>query len=188
MTGSTETEIKLAVEDLPTIQSRLHSLSFTVLHPRVFEANTVYDTKAQDLRQNSSLLRLRQVGERTVLTWKGPPVAGPHKQRPEEETTVGSFDKMALIFEKLGYLPTFRYEKYRTEFSKPGSLGVVVLDETPIGNFLEIEGEAAWIDATARDLGFLPEDYLLESYGSLYLQYCRQAGVEPGHMVFSSHS
>ncbi len=184
MTGSTETEIKLRVQDAPAVQARLRSLGFAILHGRVFEANTIYDTENGELRQNSSLLRLRQVGERTVLTWKGPPIPGPHKQRPEEETTVGSFEIMALIFGKLGFRPIFRYEKFRTEYTKENALGVVVFDETPIGNFLEIEGEAAWIDSTARELGFLPEDYLLQSYGALYLQHCRETGMEPGNMVF----
>ena len=188
MTGSTETEIKLSLEDPLATLSRLRSLGFEVLRPRVFEANTLYDTKTGELRQIATLLRLRQVGNQTVLTWKGPPVPGPHKQRPEEETMVGSFETTALIFEKLGFLPVFRYEKFRTEFSHAGALGVVVFDETPIGKFLEIEGEAAWIDSTARNLGFLPEDYLLESYGALYLQYCREKGTEPANMVFPSES
>ncbi len=110
-----------------------------------------------------------------MLTWKGPGQSGPHKSRAELETSVGSLETMRQILEQLGYGPVFRYEKYRTEFMDRAGLGVVTLDETPIGNFLEIEGPGEWIDQTAGRLGFSPKDYLLESYGKLYLDYCVRA-------------
>jgi adenylate cyclase class 2 len=122
-----------------------------------------------------------------VVTWKGPGVAGPHKSRPELETTLGSADTLAEILKQLGYQRTFRYEKYRTEYQKGQQHSVVTLDETPIGDFMEIEGEPGWIDATAGQLGFSQDDYILESYGSLYLEHCKKLGMQPGDMVFASH-
>ena len=122
-----------------------------------------------------------------VLTWKGPGASGPHKDREEWETGVESFAEMQRILEHLGYTPTFRYEKFRTEFRQKGeSGGVVTLDETPIGTFLELEGPGTWIDRTAQFLGFRKEDYVLESYGSLYLAYCARRGLQPANMVFAS--
>ena len=70
----------------------------------------------------------------------------------------------------------------------PGEPGVVTVDETPIGNFLELEGPAEWIDAKAAALGFTPSDYILESYGRLYLADCERRGVEPSNMVFPPDS
>jgi adenylate cyclase, class 2 len=101
---------------------------------------------------------------------------------------VGSIETLAKILEQLGYRPSFRYEKYRTEFRRDDEAGVVTLDETPIGNFLELEGGGEWIDQTAQKLGFLPKDYVLESYGRLYLAECERRGVQPSHMVFASHA
>jgi adenylate cyclase class 2 len=93
---------------------------------------------------------------------------------------------MKEIFEHLGYQPTFRYEKYRTEYQHPDrSEGVVTLDETPIGNFLELEGPGKWIDGTAKLLGFAGPDYILESYGRLYIADCERRGVAPHDMVFT---
>ena len=67
-----------------------------------------------------------------------------------------------------------------------GGLGsVVMLDQTPIGDFLELEGAPRWIDRTARTLGFSSADYITASYGRLYLDYCVENGVEPGNMVFT---
>ena len=59
-----------------------------------------------------------------------------------------------------------------------------MLDETPIGDFLELEGPPRWIARAARALGRSPADYITASYGSLYLQHCQAKGVKPSHMVF----
>ena len=48
--------------------------------------------------------------------------------------------QMDLILRALGYAPSFRYEKFRAEWTD--GKGQVVVDETPIGNFCEIEGPA----------------------------------------------
>jgi adenylate cyclase class 2 len=92
------------------------------------------------------------------------------------------------ILGRLGYFPTFEYQKYRTEFRQPSRKGLALLDETPIGNFLELEGSPAWIDRVATRLGFTPEDYVLESYVALYFADCARRGAKPGNMVFGAGS
>ncbi|HEY7208848.1 MAG TPA: class IV adenylate cyclase [Bryobacteraceae bacterium] len=182
-----ETEVKIPLSDRSAIEQCLTSFGFHISVPRRFESNDLYDTADHSLRRQSMLLRLRRVADKSVVTWKGPGVAGPHKSRPELETTLGSADTLAEILKQLGYQRTFRYEKYRTEYQKGQQHSVVTLDETPIGDFMEIEGEPGWIDATAGQLGFSQDDYILESYGSLYLEHCKKLGMQPGDMVFASH-
>jgi adenylate cyclase class 2 len=179
-----ETEIKLRISDPITTQAKLEQAGFKVSRERVFEANTVYDTPEGILRQRGTLLRLREVGGQAILTFKGPATPGKHKSREELETTVGDASTGAAIFNRLGFVPSFRYEKYRTEYERPGSPGVVTIDETPIGWFLELEGSPHWIDSTARQLGFREEDYIILSYASLYLNYCIERLTAPTHMVF----
>jgi hypothetical protein len=60
------------------------------------------------------------------------------------------------------------------------------LDETPIGNFLELEGSPRWIDRTARLLGFSSSDYINRSYGYLYLAFCRERRIRPKDMLFKN--
>jgi adenylate cyclase, class 2 len=185
--GGVETEVKIALSEAAAagIRPGIEALGFVVSVARDFESNTVYDTAGGVLRQAGMLLRLRQTGDTGVITWKGPSIPGPHKSRPEIESSVGSLAGLDQILRHLGYVPKFRYEKYRTEFAKPGATGSLVLDETPIGNFIELEGEGDWIDQTARHLGFSASDYLLESYGKLYLGYCSRHGLTPENMVFA---
>jgi adenylate cyclase class 2 len=185
--GSVETEIKLRLKDRAATLEAICQAGFTESAPRVFEANTLYDTAKQDLRARGMLLRLRQVGDRGVFTWKGHPQPGPHKSRPEVETAVLSTEKMAEILKQLGYQPVFRYEKYRTEYNSRNGEGTLTFDETPIGDFLELEGPGDWIDSTAEQLGFSRDEYVFDSYGRLYLAHCERHGLEPTHMTFASH-
>lgn len=183
-----EREIKLAVEGARGGRSLLLRAGFKAITRRLFEANTLYDTLAEDLQGRSQLLRIREVGGETIVTYKGPPTPGKHKLREEIEFSVSGASETALVLERLGFMPTFRYEKYRTEFQCPGELGMATLDETPIGTYLELEGRAAWIDRTARRLGFAANSYITKSYGSLYMEYCERLGKKPANMVFPSRA
>lgn len=188
-----ETEVKIRVHDAPSARNLLERHGFAVSVERLFESNTVYDTVGGDLRCRGELLRIRGIGPSCsatgsagVLTFKGAAVPGKHKSRQELETTVADRLVLEAVLLRLGMTPMFRYEKYRTEYLRAEGGGIVTIDETPIGTFLEIEGAPDWIDATAAELGFSESDYLLASYGALYRDYCQARGREPSHMVFPS--
>jgi adenylate cyclase, class 2 len=187
MTGNIETEVKIHLSDPDRIEKVLRSNEFREKARRIFEANTLYDTPDFRLRSSGTLLRLREIGSKGVITWKGPSSPGPHKSRPEIETTVGSVEQLHKILTNLGFQASFRYEKYRTEYeSIANPEGVITFDETPIGHFLELEGSGEWIDQMAQRLGFSPAQYVLESYGRLYIADCKRRGVEPANMIFPS--
>ena len=179
-----ETEIKLAVKDARSARRRLREAGFVVSRPRVFEANMVFDTPELSLRASSRLLRIRQAGRVATLTYKGVPATGKYKSREELELEIGNAAAMMSIMERLGYHRMFRYEKYRTEFRQPRRAGVAMLDETPVGVYLELEGTPHWIDLTARRLGFKESDYITASYGRVYLDWCAAHGCKPGDMTF----
>jgi len=178
-----EVEVKIAVTSAASARKRVLGAGFTVHIPRVLEVNDVYDFEDLRLRTQGKVLRLREAGKIRTLTFKGRSRDTRHKVREEVETTVAQAAVVDRVFRELDLAPVFRYEKYRTEFTCD-SRGVVTLDETPIGVFLEIEGPPRWIDRTARQLGFGPQDYITASYGILYLEYCRELGIKPSNMVF----
>jgi adenylate cyclase class 2 len=180
-----EVEVKIAISDPPAIIARLEKLGFHRTAERQFESNTIWDTEDQSLRASGEIVRLREYGPLRLLTYKGPAQAGKHKRREELESDLTSLDALERIFTRLGLKPTFRYEKYRGEYRREGSTGVVTIDETPIGSFIELEGDAAWIDQTALELGFPESSYLTGSYATLYVDHCRALGIEPEHMTFT---
>jgi adenylate cyclase class 2 len=184
MRSNTETEVKIAADHFRRVRARLKTLGFQRVQSRQFEANMLFDTPNGELRATGRLLRVRRAGKRTILTFKGPANTGRHKSREELEIEVSDERLCQAILGRLGFHPTFRYEKYRTEYSD--GHGHVTLDETPIGNYLELEGAGGWIDRTAAALGFADHHYVTLSYGGLYLNYCESRGIEPTHMVFDA--
>jgi adenylate cyclase, class 2 len=181
-----EVEIKLRLPaELNPIRRKLRQASFHVAKRRILEINTLFDNPEQSLRNQGKLIRIRHVGADSILTYKGPSNPGRHKSRPEIEVALPDAATFAEILRQIGYDPVFRYDKFRTEFAPRGGEGTVMLDETPIGNFLEVEGSGRWIDRTAKALGFTPADYVTNSYGYLYLTYCQEHKIKLGNMVFS---
>ena len=169
-----EIEIKLRLADgAAGARALLGQRGYTAAGPRLLESDQLFDREGE-LRQSDRILRLRSSGERWTLTYKGPAGRSPHKSREELEVDFSSGPSLVSILEALGYQPSFRYEKFRTKFTAPGEPGIVTIDETPIGDFLELEGPAYWIDETAVRLGYSTTDYLTVSYASLYREYCAQ--------------
>ena len=181
-----EVEVKFRVNDPVTFETRLASLGMTKKTVRTFERNTLYDTPQRDLLNSGRLLRLRQYGERWVMTFKAKPdfddPSAPHKSRIELETEVEDGKSTALILERLGYRSCFIYEKWRTEWKDSG--GHVTLDETPIGLYAELEGTAEWIDDTAARLGVAKADYITLSYGRLFEVWRASHHAEAKHLTF----
>jgi adenylate cyclase class 2 len=182
-----ETEIKLALADVKTARALLLRAGFRVTRRRVFERNDVFDTPECAVRKSGALLRVRQAGRAATLTYKGPAAVSRYKSREEVETRVPDAASIAAIFERLGFRPIFRYEKYRTEYGHPDGGGVATVDETPIGVFMELEGTPRWIDRAARQLGFAECDYITASYGRLFLEWRHRQGLDTAaNMVFGS--
>jgi adenylate cyclase, class 2 len=197
--ADTEIEVKLRIGDRRGFLRQLTRLKAKLTRARVHEMNTLYDTSDGQLARHGQMLRLRvegaergepRAGQRrkvakdkprstnsAVLTFKGP-VNGAearkskrYKIREEHELRVSNPEEMPKIFEALGLRPWFRYEKFRSTFSLPGMTRLkLTLDETPIGLFVELEGEPGEIDRAAGMLGFAHSDYINKSYGALFME------------------
>jgi adenylate cyclase class 2 len=182
MASNQEIEIKFRVIDARALTRRLRAAKFRLVTPRTHEMNILYDLPRQVLRKRGELLRLREFGKQWVLTHKSKGKVGRHKTRVELETKVKDGHKMDAILHALGYRPSFRYEKFRAEWSD--GRGHVVLDTTPIGDFGEIEGPARWIDQTAKQLGIRREDYLTDTYAGLFFAWKRRTRSPANEMTF----
>ena len=176
-----ETEIKLRFPTLEAAEGCLRSAGAALLSPREREDNVLYD-HAFALAREGRALRLRRVGGRAILTFKAPvPGEHAHKVRIERETTVGEPEVMNEILRELGFLRVYRYEKYRTTFSLDGV--VLCLDETPLGCFVELEGDGEAIDRLATRLGFTSEDYIRASYRELHRNAVAAGSARPGDLL-----
>jgi len=181
---SREIEIKFRVADLRGLARKLRAAGFRLVTPRTHEMNTLYDLPEQVLRGRGELLRLRKYGSAWTLTHKSGGKKARHSSRIELETGVTDGKKTDAILRGLGYAPSFRYEKFRAEWTD--GKGQVVVDETPIGNFCEIEGSPRWIDASAKKLGVNAADYITKNYAGLFLDWKLQTNSPAEEMTFKA--
>lgn len=179
-----EVEIKFQVDHLRALNRKLRKAGFRIKTRRTHEMNTLYDLPGSVLRKRKELLRVRQYGTEWKLTHKSGSTRERHSSREELETKVDDGKAMHGILTALGYSPSFRYEKFRAEWSD--EKGDIVVDQTPIGNFCEIEGKPRWIDATAKKLGVRHEDYITKNYATLFAEWKQQTKSKAEEMTFKA--
>ncbi len=147
-----EREIKLYLNDLDALASRVEICGADLVRGRVFERNIRLDTADSRLQNEGRLLRLRK-DDRAAVTYKADAsMEGGIVSRTEIELNVDNFEVAQKLFEALGYRKTVVYEKYRRVY-KLGDV-LVMLDELPFGDFVEIEApNNILIDGMAQMLG-----------------------------------
>jgi adenylate cyclase class 2 len=180
-----EIEVKFIVDDLSLMRQRILAMGAVLKTPRTYEDNLLFDTRDRRLQQQGCLLRLRR-DQRHRLTYKEPSrTADPHfKVRHEYEVEVGDASQMDTVLRKLGYFPVWRYEKYRETFTYQGA--EILLDETPCGAFLEVEGARDAIRAIAATLGLDFEARLTASYGAIFEAVCAAYQLHITDMTFEN--
>jgi adenylate cyclase class 2 len=175
MSSDQELEVKFYLSRRQEMETKL-ATSGKLSAPRVHELNLRLDTPDLALLSSGKLLRLRQ-DTRPRLTYKGfGSEEGGARLRQELEVTVSDFDTTLHLLDALGYQVILMYEKYRASYR----LGMVEadLDETPLGDFLELEGpDGASIRQEAARLGLDWERRILDSYVMLFERVRQKLGL-----------
>jgi len=182
-----EIETKLVVKDRAALERALAGLG-ALPGPTEHETNTLFDDERLKLQRAGQALRVRETEGRGLLTFKGKAsVERGVKSRVELESGVSSAQAVAEVLGALGLVPRFFYEKRRTvwRFADPAR-PVVVVDETPIGLFAEIEGSEEAVRVLAKELGVPEADLLHESYVALYRKAREKDPSLPPDMRFGS--
>lgn len=147
--GGQETEAKFYVRDLDRIKSRLVELDAHLTAERVLETNIRFDLPGAPLHTEGRVLRLRRDTQARLTYKSASDSAQGVLSREEIEFVVEDFEKAKRFLEALGYQKLVYYEKYRTTYELDGML--IMLDELPYGNFVEIEGETIESIQSAAD-------------------------------------
>jgi len=147
-----EREIKFYIQDLSAVAERLKLCGAELIRPRILETNLRLDTPERELMQTGRMLRIRQ-DDRVRVTYKANArIEGGVIARTEIEFGADDLEKARRLFEGLGYQVVATYEKYRREY-KLGDV-IVMLDELPFGDFMEIEASNnTLIEGVAMILG-----------------------------------
>jgi len=164
-----EIEVKFYIRDINQVKNNLTNIGAVLEKQRVFESNLRFDYPDGSLSANKQVLRLRSDTE-IIITYKGPAqINQPVSVREEIEIQVDDHERAKHLLEALGYVVYMEYEKYRTTYTYQDV--IIVVDELPIGNFIEIEGpNPSAIHTMTELLGLCWENRIPASYLYLFEQ------------------
>jgi adenylate cyclase class 2 len=140
-----EVEQKFRADDLAVIEARAASLG-AVVASTVRQADRYYAHPARDFAQTDEALRIRRVGEKNLVTYKGPKLDRQTKTRREIEIPLppgeAGFAQTAALLEALGFRPVAEVRKQRriAHLDWQGFGVEIALDEVEgVGRFVELE-------------------------------------------------
>jgi len=166
MGGPLEIEVKFYLAEIHAVRERILAMGAASIG-RVFETNICFDDGPGSLKAQGNLLRLRK-DQRITLTFKSRP-ASPDKDfkiHHELELQVDDFDTCRAILEGLGFHPAQTYEKWRETYMVSDTQ--LLVDTTPYGIFLEIEGEKSNIRHIAEQLGLQWQERISLNYLEIF--------------------
>lgn len=171
-----EIEAKIIEVDPKAVVARLEELGAEWEFTLPFKA-AYFDLPDMPLKSKGEVLRLRQEGEKVVLTYKYPLLEASEgiKVREEKEVTLDDHDTMWAILTGLGYRPGLIMNKIRTQYKLANAH--VVLDRyedefAHIPPFLEIEAPSvAELKEVAEMLGYSSDDLKNWSAAELIAYY-----------------
>jgi adenylate cyclase class 2 len=179
-----ETEAKFYVRRLADMARNMVSSGAHLVQARTHELNLRFDTPDGEFQREGRVLRLRQ-DEAAHLTYKdGSESVEGAVSRREIEFSVSDFDSAREFVEALGYKVVFMYEKNRTTYELDNAH--IMLDETPIGDFVEIEGELGRLRPIAKKLGLDWEAAVPASYHALFERIRLKRGLKSGDLSFEN--
>ena len=167
MAIETEKKYRLGPRRLDEVTRKLIELGASY-QKEVFEVN--YQHRGGEMDERGATLRLRKIGDFTLLTYKERvKTDNGAKSKIEYETNVSDVEAAEAIIERLGYRLTAVYEK-RRKYWRLGDVEVV-LDELPFGLFMEIEGTEEAITTAAARLGLKDIEQEPRGYPRLTIKY-----------------
>jgi adenylate cyclase class 2 len=140
-----EVEMKFPVGNISEIERRLAALHSLPPSTRD-EADQYFNAPDRDFGQTDEALRLRRIGPKNYLTYKGPKRDSETKTRLELEVALAEGDEPAarftVVLKSLGYQPVAEVRKRRRIYHlQRENFDVdVCLDQVDeVGNFVELE-------------------------------------------------
>ncbi|PQO43028.1 class IV adenylate cyclase [Blastopirellula marina] len=150
-----EVELKFPVDDLRRVESALAGLGAQVEIP-VKQSDFYYGHPSRDFAQTDEALRIRRVGSKSIITYKGPKIDETTKTRREIEVPLVSGSEGAAniieILDALGFSQVAEVTKNRRKanLTFADQDVEVALDEVKgLGQFVELEisTDEAGVDA-----------------------------------------
>jgi adenylate cyclase class 2 len=177
--GVLEVEVKFPVADFAPLEAKLRQWGAT-FDPARRDEDRYFNAPDRDFAVTDEALRVRSIGSKNVVTYKGPKVDAETKSRLEIETPLAdgpeSAQEMARVFTHLRYRATGVVRKSRriARFQRDGFEMQASLDEVDgVGRYAEVETmaeEERFADAKAAVLAAATELGMTQPERRSYLQ------------------
>jgi predicted adenylyl cyclase CyaB len=178
MPNELEAKFKIEESDICDLQAKILSLGALYKGKRK-EINEFFDSKDERLNKAGLLVRLRTINwigkgdSEYVITYKGRQKKGKLKCREELEYSVSNPESAVKVFNIMGYVKNFSFEKKRRCYTLGDCL--IEIDELPkLGFFCEIEGPTQKaIERVMVRIGFADAKLINKGYGTLIRDYLK---------------
>ncbi|GII22835.1 class IV adenylate cyclase [Planosporangium mesophilum] len=164
----TEFEARFLAVNVAAVLDKLKARSAVCTMPRTLMRRIVFSN--DDIQARRGWLRLRDQGDKTVLTYKQVVAdTAAIDSILEAEVQVGDFDATRVLLEAMGFTAQRYQENYREEWHLDGV--TFDLDTWPdLPTFLEVEGpDEAAVHNAAEGLGLAFEEASFGSVDEVYL-------------------
>ena len=178
-----ETEIKFLLRNPMKIEDQLINSDGKLIQPKTYEINYRLDSQDLRMRSENKVLRLRK-DSTSRLTFKE---SGTYQDgiciREELEIPIGDIQTAIKIFEAIGFHIEQIYEKYRTIY-RLNNISLMI-DELPIGDFVELEGNNPdQIKKVAKYLGLFWDRHIPMGYLQIHNELNKLDNTQNKNMLF----
>lgn len=132
-----EIEIKAYCDDDEKVRREISAIGGIALN-KVREEDIYYNHPARDFAQTDEALRVRLVGDRAILTYKGPKLSSRSKARIEEEVVISDIFAMKKVLLHLGFKESGRVVKIREHY-RIDDIDISIDEVSGLGIFVELE-------------------------------------------------
>jgi adenylate cyclase, class 2 len=178
-----EIELKVAVNDLGQVRTRLTELNATSIG-RMHEHDIYYNAPHRDFGKTDEAMRVRYTNDHAVVTYKGAKIKKfGLKAREELNTGVEYGPVFETMLARLGFMKTAEVDKWRENYRYDNAMiSLDTVDE--LGTFVEIEviaesedsNAATEIEKISKEIGVHGEP-ILASYLELLLS--KRSAAQP---------
>lgn len=174
MPSSVEVEAKIELQscnEVNDVTRKLENMG-AKKEAQVYEEDIYFQHPCRDFARTDEALRLRVIGERVELTYKGPKtIFGGSKTRAEYTVLLSDLRQAKLILESLGFKPVASVRKRRIYYSY-GEVSISVDRVEGLGCFIEVEyrGEGS-IEAATNTINTVIGMLGLTRYKRIYKSY-----------------
>jgi predicted adenylyl cyclase CyaB len=171
-----EIEVKFKIQNIKRLQKALKQIEAKRKN-KILQEDISFDNRKNILTKANILLRLRKTDDEICLTFKLPSKKARFKEEEEIEIKVDNSENTKEILRILGFYPKGELKKLREEWDYKNSK--ILIDQSPLGKILEIEGSKKEIEEIIKLLNLNSKKRITKTYYEVYKDYCKEKGIKP---------